>query len=65
MKQHPASMLLIEPDNGTGTWKLVERETTRTGLQRGEMPVIASYEMIAQARGHLAKLKQRKKQYVP
>ena len=55
-KPHPQNKLLIELDT-LGFWRVVNRETTQTGLQRGETPAIASYPCREMARGHFVKLK--------
>ena len=63
MKNHPTSMLLIEPKGES--FRLVDRETTRRGFVRGEMPIVGVYPDKAQAREELCKLKSRDPQAVP
>ena len=56
-------MLLIEPKGES--FRLVDRETTRRGFARGEMPIVGVYPDKAQAREELCKLKRRDPQAAP
>lgn len=55
MKEHPSSILLIEPKRDG--FHLVARETTWRGFARGQMPLVGIYPDKDQARAELCKLK--------
>jgi hypothetical protein len=55
MKRHPESVFLIEYRNAIH--QIVERGTTWHGLQRGEMPVLAGFGKLQDARASLKLLK--------